>query len=245
MFRFYPTNRTNPAGSASSAAAPTTQNTSPIPSTDTWVYVWRMTSDSVGHVAIQVGGDKPKRAQTDSGEYVSIHPKNIPAVGLTSIIPLPATLATNLAEDKDTLSAPKSSLPEPFTPRISVPHPMERPPSPDQTFQLKGLNTDAMNRYINNLQQNVSNGGAHYQLFPRVNLVRFFSDCATFASQDPIDAAITTLMRRKAQPQQVFNCTSLVTTILAEGGLPLKKSRTPWGKTPDALADEIEKRLIP
>ncbi|QMT60304.1 hypothetical protein [Legionella sp. PC997] len=214
-------------------------------SKDTWVFIWNMTADKVGHAAVQIGGSKPKMNDEDPGEYASIHPGEIPSTGLTSILPLPAQLATNLSQDMETLGASENAISitdigEP----IKVKSSEAKPLAPDHVYHFKDLDTSAMSKHLKQSHKKVDTGEMGYQLFPNVNLVGFFKDSSSFIAQDPVDIE----MRRRVSDKQVnnhevHNCTSLVSEILNKGGLPIKQSKVkPWVITPNGLSEELSSK---
>lgn len=176
-------------------------------------------------------------------EYVSIHPESIPSGGLTSVIPLPAHIATNLSDDMETLGASKNTCLDPDRPIQVKPIEDSTPLAPDHVFRYKNLDTPVMSEHIKQTQERVKKGEVGYQLLPNVNLVGFFKDSSAFVNQDPIDVE---LYRRKITPKEndnpVYNCTTLVSEILNKGGLPISPSSVkPWGITPNGLSSEISK----
>ncbi|MCL9683350.1 hypothetical protein [Legionella maioricensis] len=212
---------------------------------DTWVFIWSMTADNVGHVAVQIGGAQPKMKEEDPGEYASIHPDKIPSMGLTSVLPLPAHIATNLSEDMENLGGEKNTV---FIdmdgPRNVKPHKDSGPLQPDRVYHFKNLDTPAMREHIHKTHEKVKTGEVSYQLFPNVNLIKFFKDSSAFIAQDPVDIEMhRKISEKKESTEQAYNCTTLVSDILNKGGLPIKHSKTkPWGITPNGLADEIERK---
>ncbi len=64
---------------------------------NTWVFVWGMTPSVVGHVGIQVGGEKPG---DPNGVYKSVHP-NLPVFGPLIVYPVPVHAATSWQEDAE------------------------------------------------------------------------------------------------------------------------------------------------
>ncbi|KTC90314.1 hypothetical protein OQJ18_04465 [Fluoribacter dumoffii] len=212
------------------------------PSNDTWVFVWNMTANKVGHAAIQVGGSQPKVNADDPGTYTSIHPASIPSAGITSVLPLQAHLASSLSEDMETMGASEGSsfgdMDSP--PRISVKE-STQPLPPDQIYHFKDLDTSAMNKHIEETQEKVKTGEVGYQLFPNVNVAGFFRDSSAFVAHDPIDVEMyrrSSGKNRNTNP--VYNCTTLVSDVLKEGGVNIKPSRyKPWGITPNGLAAEV------
>ncbi|MCE0723766.1 hypothetical protein [Legionella resiliens] len=218
---------------------------SPETGKDTWVFIWNMTSEKVGHAAIQVGGSKPKMKNEDPGEYASIHPDKIPSTGLTSVLPLPAHIATNLSEDMQTLGAAApisvTDIGEPIKiiPKDTGPLP------PDHVYHYKNLNASEMHKHIEQAHKKVKTGKMGYQLFPNVNLLGLLKDSSAFIAQDPIDIEMhRRASEKKTNNHEVHNCTSFVTETLNKGGLPVKSSKTkPWGVTPNGLSDEMENNM--
>ncbi|WP_026069302.1 hypothetical protein, partial [Legionella tunisiensis] len=156
---------------------------------DTWVYIWNMTAkNGVGHAAIQVGGSQPKMKSEDPGEYISIHPEGIPAVGPTTILPLRAQLAKTLAEDMETQASSKTPIIDDFDSPLQF-RPKQGPLSspPDQTIKIKNLDTKTMLAQIDQARKKVKTGGMSYQLLPKINVWGFFQDAPFFINQDPLD----------------------------------------------------------
>lgn len=225
-------------GSVNKEQNTSTQNKDSQP---TWVYVWKMTRDTPGHAAIQVGGNKLKLKQEDEGEYISIHPYGFPSAGLTAILPLPAIYAKTLAEDMETEAAARTHiLIDDFNSRPYFPSDAPALAEPDYIFKLQKLDTANMLKYIHQTRRSVEKGETGYQLFPNLNVIGFFKAVSSFVSQDPIDVE---LYRRRAthekETSQVTNCTKLVSEILKRGGHPIASSKKPWEITPDGLAQKI------
>src|SRR5688572_29355347 len=65
-----------------------------------FVQVWKSKAGSVGHVAIQQGGTKPKRLKKQQGDYNSLWPTGLPAFGPLAVFPLRAGLAKTLRADE-------------------------------------------------------------------------------------------------------------------------------------------------
>jgi hypothetical protein len=208
----------------------------------TYVYFWNMTPDGVGHAAIQVDGSKPKMKEEDEGTYISIHPHIIPSVGPTTVLPLPACLATNLLEDMENEAAASH---KPILDDSSGIFPFDsKPLAPNKTFVIEGLDTEAMLERINKTKEGVQSDTVNYQLLPKVNFLRFFRESPYFIAQDPVDMEMHRRSSQKVEETQVYNCSTLVSDILNSGGLDIKQSkRMPWGITPNGLADQIETEL--
>jgi hypothetical protein len=215
----------------------------------TRVFVWSTTARDVGHVAIQVGGNQPKMNENEAGEYISIHPDKFPSFGPTSVIPLPAQVANTLTEDMFIAAASKDKqvIDDPNNlPRIEVSNQKITSLPPDLIYEIKGLDTKKMQTNIQKLKEEVKSGKTVYQLLPKVNIIKlisnFLEDGSSFIGQDPVDVE---LARRKhdAHPTEpglnVYNCATLVADILAAGGKLIEPSRTPWGLTPNGVADQV------
>ncbi|MDA9272190.1 hypothetical protein N9Q05_02285 [bacterium] len=207
---------------------------------NTWVYIWKMTAQKVGHAAIQVGGCTAKRDEHDNhGEYISIHPNMIPSIGPTVILPLPAGLANTLTHDMAAEAAAlhQNSL-EDLT-GIAAPLPTSLPP--DYTFYIPNLKTDAMRELITITRAEVTTGQTAYQLLPEINTLAFFKEAPQYLNYNPVDIA-----KPSHQPHQSssygdkkYNCVTLVSTILVAGGMPLQPSKMPWGETPNSLGKQL------
>ncbi|PWY56523.1 hypothetical protein DGG96_02085 [Legionella qingyii] len=213
-------------------------------SQSTWVYIWNMTAQGPGHAAIQIGGSKPKMNEEDPGEYISIHPNSIPSMGPTVVLPLPAHLATTLAEDMESeaISRGKSNINDfDSRPNLSTENPEPLPP--DQTFKIENLDTEAMLNHIHKIEDTVQTGKTSYQLFPNINLNGFFKDMPSFINQDPIDVEINRRLSSKyaESDNQTTNCSVLVSDILDSGGKHIVKSKLPWGISPNGLSDSLNK----
>ncbi|PWY54865.1 hypothetical protein DGG96_14680 [Legionella qingyii] len=258
MFSFLKTKKNNGINAASDS---TLKNTSDIPystnpslnktkstesTKDTWVFIWNMTADKVGHAAVQIGGSKPKMQEEDPGEYASIHPNDIPSAGLTSVLPLPAHIATNLSQDMETLGASEHAvaITDMDGPIKVKPDKEAKPLPPDHIYHFKALNTSAMSDHLKESHKKVTTGEMGYQLFPNVNLVGFFKDSSAFISQDPIDIEMhRRISEKQTDNSKVHNCTSLVSEVLNKGGLPIKHSKIkPWVITPNGLSEELSSK---
>lgn len=210
----------------------------------TWVYIWNMTQNGPGHAAIQVGGSKPKMNSDDSGDYISIHP-DLPAIGITSVLPLPGELAKTLKEDMEIEGSAKTK--DRINDFGSMQEILQKnsadPLLPSQTIKIENLDTNAMRAYINKTKDEVETGKLSYQLFPKINLLGLFKDIPVFISQDPIDIEMNRRFssNHDEDTSQVKNCTTLVSDILRSGGQEIPESKMPWGITPDGLADVIRK----
>ncbi|MBA2709708.1 MAG: hypothetical protein H0U57_03840 [Tatlockia sp.] len=214
----------------------------PANSKKTYVYFWNLTPDGVGHAAIQVEGQKPKMNKEDEGTYISIHPYMFPSVGLTTVLPLPASLATTLLEDMESEASAKHKPIHEDS--VEIFHTYPKPLAPDRTFEIDGLDTEAMMKTINNTKEGVDSYKINYQLLPKINLLRFFRESPSYIAQDPVDMDMHRQCSRKEEDTKVYNCSTLVSDILKSGGFDIKQSkRMPWGITPNGLADQIEVEL--
>lgn len=205
---------------------------SPKDSVDTWVYVWNLTAKGVGHTAIQVG---------DS--YMSIHPNYIPAVGPTVVFPLPATLTHHITEDmaSEAVASKKDNIDENGLARTFAPDVAPNLKAPDRTFKVSGLDTDAMRRAMSRIEAHVESGEASYQLIPRVNGLGFFRELPGYLAQDPVDIELTRKRVSQDTPPEVYNCATLVSHLLQEGGMPpVHSSGLLWSPTPNDIASHLE-----
>ncbi len=234
---------------ASSSASAFKEET-PLPTTDsenTWVYVWNLTAQKVGHTAIQVGGAKPKMQEnTDKGVYMSIHPGGIPAIGPTTVLPLPASLANTLTEDMASKAA--AQQPDACTESMNgfiTPASLAVSASslkPDHVFKIQGLNTRAMRERMRQVEAGVEEGGTAYQLLPRVNALGFLRALPAHIAQDPVEMALMREQeaRDKTQQTNVYNCATLVESLLETGGMPpVKHSFFPWDPTPNDITEHL------
>lgn len=218
-----------------------TQKIETKPANNTYVYIWKtLAPHSVGHVAVQVGGQP---AQED-GDYISIHPGLLPSVGPTAVLPMPAALSQTLHEDKIIEANYRQPAPdpdEPFTLTRAADLPDGLPP--DYTLQFSDLNTQAMQSFMHQIRNGVPTAQTAYQLFPKINALGFFKDISHCLTYDPIDARHAP--SRQPDPsgygEHTYNCATLVTRILQKGGLPVTESATPWGQSPDSLAEQLLK----
>eukprot|EP01038_Epipyxis_sp_PR26KG_P006182 gene6182-8516_t len=214
---------------------------------NTWVYVWKMTPEKVGHTAIQVGGCQPKTENKNHGEYISIHPKLFPSIGPTTLLPLPAGVAYTLSEDmaaeaEANASSYLNSTGDPSNPPLFTRNETEIPKlmAPDCTFKVKNLNTSAMLKLIIKTRDEVQTGQTSYQLFPKINTYKLFMEIPRFVSYNPIDVTYPSQTKHDNQLYGATrqNCATLVSDILSAGGIVVKQqSFVPWGKTPNDVAD--------
>ncbi|KTD01367.1 hypothetical protein [Fluoribacter gormanii] len=258
MFSFLKSKKSNGINAASDSALKNTSNTpdstnyslnntkSTEPAKDTWVFIWNLTADKVGHAAVQIGGSKPKMNEEDPGEYASIHPNGIPSAGLTSVLPLPAHIATNLSQDMETLGASENtlSITDMDGPIKAKSSKEAKPLAPDHIYHFENLDNSAMSEHIKKSHEKVTSGKMGYQLFPNVNLVGFFKDSSAFISQDPIEIEMQRrISEKQMNDSEVHNCTSLVSVVLNKGGLPIEHSKIkPWVITPNGLSDELSSK---
>jgi hypothetical protein len=211
---------------------------------DTWVYVWNLTSDKVGHTSIQIGGRVIKDTKCDDCTYMSIHPGGIPAIGPTTVLPLPASLARSLMEDMVSEANAQTEDPATASPLFSSPTTVRRESvAPDKVFCIKGLNVFAMKREMDHVESCVRSGDTSYQLLPRVNMLSFLRELPGYISQDPVDAALTRRIAAASSKQHgaVYNCATLVERILNIGGLRAEPARLqfPWDPTPNGIAERL------
>lgn len=213
---------------------------------NTWVYIWKMTGQSVGHAAIQVGGCSPKINPNDtSSDYASIHPHVIPSVGPTAILPLPAELAQTLTEDMGLEGGTKHNIIDELD-GIVMPVFKDKSTSykaPSDIFKINTLDTKAMRKMIQKTREETQLAETTYQLFPNVNTLKFFKEIPQHITYNPIDSANPPIASEtnNSYGKHKYNCATLVGKILNEGGLPIKHSNTPWGQTPDNLAEQLKK----
>lgn len=208
----------------------------------TYVYIWKTTAKKVGHVAINVvdcTGSKPQQ------KYSSLHPSLIPAIGPTIVLPLPAKLSTSLQQDMEIeASYAKPTVPpqdEPSLPYRINSSTQQLPP--DHTFHIPRLDTRAMLSFMDKEQSKVESGETSYQLFPKVNAIGFFKDITKYLSYNPVDIGDISRDRTSTKPPRAYNCATYVNRILNEGGLPVRESKTPWGQSPNDLAEQLFKCL--
>jgi hypothetical protein len=207
----------------------------------TWVYIWKLTSEGVGHSAIQVGGDEPKILEQQSGLYASIWPNSIPSIGPTIMMSLPAEFANTLAED---MSLEASSKENYFNDSHVLSKANLNPSgsSPTQTFKISGLDTKAMEQFIEEKKAGLVTGSTTYQLLPKIGLSKFLREGSFFSNLDPID--INLFNKQCPQIESIpRNCTTVVMDVLNKGGMRIKSSLFPWGLTPNNLADQIQASL--
>ncbi|KTC97163.1 hypothetical protein [Legionella erythra] len=228
-----------------SSGAASTPDSSAMPQSNknqsSYVYIWLKTLNGPGHAAIQIGGSKPKLNPDDEGDYGSIHPSNFPSMGPMAVLPLEADMAQNLMQD---MQLEANAGQNPLFTDMDTPSPLptsERPPKkPDLTFALDHLDTNAMQQRLLQVKKQIDEGDMHYQLLPKVDVVKLLQDATHFIAYDPLD--IHSYMNKQRQSPlrltQVTNCSTLVADVLNAGGASIETSK-PWGITPDGLADEL------
>jgi hypothetical protein len=171
------------------------------------VYVWSSGLNSLGHVSMKFSDD-PRH-------YWSIWPKSTPAGGLTSILPLKATLAPKLEDD---------CMQEAIRPREDFANLMEPveilPQQPDKVFVVHGLNKQKMKNEFTRIHQGLDTGEVSYQLLPGIKVANFVS---RVLSKKPKD--------------EVYNCVTLTGHLLKVGGKENLKCN-PW-ETPSNFADQL------
>ena len=244
-----------------------------------YVYIWKTTTEKVGHVAIEVIDCEslPTDSSKQTGKmknilkydnnrkvkekaYMSIHPGVIPSVGPTSILPVPASLSTSLSQDMEIEAEYENrtniSQEEPMiaiSPPSSLSSASVKLLSPDFTFHVsdKIIDTNRMISFMKQEKDNVQNGRTAYQLFPKVDMMSIARDApkciggdsaalirkeATYRNKD--DTGNTT---PSVYMPRVYNCATLVTSILHAGGLKSIKNQaaTPWGQSPNNVANQL------
>ena len=164
----------------------------------------------------------------------------------TVVLPLPAALSRTLDEDKRIeANYHKPQLPdgnEPPAPFgvIKTADALD----PDKMFHLKHLNTQAMSSEIGTIVSKVDSGELAYQLFPKVNAVRFFKEIPRYITYNPVDIETTAQkheQRNTSAEPNVFNCATLVGHLLKIGGMSIKESNTPWGLSPSELSAQLKR----
>lgn len=180
---------------------------------DVKVFVWPGGFfDGLGHVGLQLNGEKPKYSASDPGEYVSIWPKSTAAGGLTAILPLEPTFCKNLGDDciQEARRAPQdfSNLMEQIEPI----------PIEPTVHTINNLDKEKMRKELSRIETGIAKGEIFYQLLPGVKTSRFFN---TFWPET------------ENQKQEVYNCVTLTQHLLKEGGLT-GLPESPW-TTPSKL----------
>ncbi|MGV3739957.1 MAG: hypothetical protein ACO1N3_01525 [Gammaproteobacteria bacterium] len=211
---------------------------------NSYLYIWKtLAPKSVGHVAIQVGGCEPKVDANKKGNYISIHPGLVPSMGPLVVCPMPAALSVTLCEDMEIEASYQKSTLDPDDPSsvFQGHHVQPKTLAPDYIFKFSNLNTSAMRMFIHNVKKEVETGQSTYQLFPKMNALRFFKDIPHALTYDPIDFknAPSLLPSKQDYGANTYNCATLVTRILQEGGMNIKQENTPWGQSPNSLAEQL------
>lgn len=187
------------------------------------VFVWSGGLGSLGHVAVQLDGEKPKRNLSDRGKYLSIWPKNTPAGGLTSIFPLTAALCPNLAHDCVQEAAKPSDEFE------DLMHPTEsesKTVEPDKVYTFSHLDKEKIKQEVQRLESGIADGSVRYQLLPGVKLGGFFQN----------------FLSRNQRKPEVYNCVTLTDHLLKVGGMHTLPESSAWVK-PSKYADILSKQL--
>lgn len=185
--------------------------------------------------------------------YISIHPGGIPAIGPTTVLPLPALLARSLTDDMIS-EAEAASQQAQNDENMSHTHtynpiPKKTLQPPDQVFKIPHLNTNAMREHVRKVETGVACGDISYQLLPRVNAMDFLRELPGYIAQDPVDIHFmqktATILNKKTDlhDESVYNCATLVEKLLAVGGVPsIHGARLwyPWDPTPNGVAQHLE-----
>jgi len=215
---------------------------------DTWVYVWNLTANKVGHTAIQVGGTGPKCEESDGGEYISIHPNLIPAIGPTIVLPLPAALSNTLEEDMALEGAAAVKQDQSIDGIAGIPGELlgqDTPNSlsPDHVIKVPGLNTQAMRAHIKEVRAGIETGQTAYQLLPKINALKFFREMPYYLNYDPVDIKdVPNPGKSNKNSPKVYNCATLVGQLLEVGGMPaMEPSMLPYKPTPNDIAESLSK----
>ncbi len=219
-----------------------------------WVHLWETSANGVGHAAIQVGGDSPKRSEADPGRYMSLWPALLPTQGIFSFIPGPAEVATTLDDDmrmeeilsKAPLLVTDFSSP-PFLPCLS---PSNDPSddndykSPTYSIKITGLDTRAMLIEMDKQELLIHEGKTLYQLFSQFQPLSIaVSDGPAIISHDTSESFVHFFKNPiENRLPLAFNCTMFVAHLLTVGGLKniIPNSWQPWGLTPLQLGTKIK-----
>lgn len=210
-----------------------------------FVYIWNTSStNGVGHAALQVGGDSPKYSATDKGTYASFWPGFLPSVGIFSIIPGVAYIATSMgpdmAKEADGMHCASTDFSVPSLPEHDKKIKAEEFKKPDVCLRIEGLDTQAMLRELKKQQSLVEEGRSAYQLFPNVTVVdTLLSQGAALVGQDPVDCHQA--LANTDNEKKVYNCTTFTSKILSAGGMKITPNRwSLWGLTPQQLETKIQ-----
>ncbi|RDI46891.1 hypothetical protein [Aquicella lusitana] len=213
-----------------------------------WVFIWKMQVDSVGHAAIQIGGDQPKYTENDPGNYMSIWPKWLPSIGPTKIFPLKSVFANKLTEDQEAQSVRHQTSAQFEVLAQDIIYKQ----APDFVYKLKDLDVDAMQKEAQKIKEGVKQHKVCYQLFPNISLYAWTRNLSPHSvgiiAENPFSGSVNKQLSKKISKidrslPEIYNCTSLVKHFVEIGGgiFSRPRFRTPWEITPDKLASELEK----
>lgn len=180
--------------------------------TSTWVYVWRMTPDGVGHVGIQVGGERPG---DHHGIYRSVHPL-FPVFGPFVVYPMPLVQALSWQEDA----------------RSESKDPNQEFKLPDVIFYSNRLNVTKMIEALDSESKDFK-----YQLIPGIHPWKFFDYSAEDVTYQPLERIYS-----PSQPLarvKTHNCATYVAEVLRAGGVELKPTSYPWRMSPNSVMDQL------
>jgi hypothetical protein len=183
----------------------------------TWVFVWKMTPEQVGHVGIQVGGEAPGDL---NGFYRSFHPQ-LPVFGPLIVYPVPSLVATSWEEDGE-----GEAIARGFESGIL---------KPDAIFHSNTLNTVRMKCSIN-----LEIKESKYQLIPGIHPWNFFQRAAEDITYQPTERIEYPKVMRPHRVEKAHNCATFVAEILREGGVSLNHSIFPWKMTPNSVYDQLK-----
>ncbi len=214
-----------------------------------WVHLWDTSSKGVGHAAIQVGGDIPKRYEADSGRYMSLWPSFFPTSGIFSFIPGPAATAVTMDQDmqleKTNADAPPLIIDfssPPLLPQLSKPTTQSTYIPPTRSIKITGLDTKAILAEMDQQEAFIREGKTTYQLFPQLKpFDMLLIDGPALISHDTMEC-FNQLSTNRLPPR--YNCTMFVVHLLKAGGMPniTPNPWQPWGLTPSQLADKIDEQ---
>ncbi len=93
------------------------------------------------------------------------------------------------------------------------------------------------------VREEVPTGQTAYQLFPKVIVYGFFKDISYCLTYDPIDARHEPSRQSSKQGYGAnpYNRATLMSRILKECGMSVQESNTPWGRSPNGLAEQLSK----
>jgi hypothetical protein len=206
-----------------------------------WVFIWKMTPEKVGHVALQVGGCQPKMTEeSKNGIYVSLHPSKIPALGPTIVLPLPSHISRSLVEDMEIEASYVTSSISPDAIAFSEPTPTPTSLPPDTIYKVTNLQTDKMRNAIKDIENKHDEGMIAYQLCPQPDTAGFFLDIPSFLTYDAHESTyVNSKQSINYLGKSRFNCATMVSSILSSGGLVLKHTMLPWGLTPNEVTEQL------